>query len=115
MAFCVLSLIFLLGCSGSGSLNESGVASFYDQGFAYRKTANGEIYMPFRYTAAHPTLPFGSWVRVVREDNGAEVAVRINDRGPFVDGRVIDLSRRAARALGMEDEGIVSVRLYLLD
>ena len=95
--------------------DETGIGSWYGDEFAGKLTANGEIFDPELVTAAHKTLPMPSVVRVTNLDNGKSIVVRINDRGPFVDGRVIDLSRRAARALGMEDEGIVSVRLYLLD
>jgi hypothetical protein len=78
---------------------QTGTASFYDDSFAGEKTANGEIYDPNAFTAAHPSLPFGTWV-TVHGPTGA-VSVRINDRGPFVGGRIIDLSRAAAEAIGL--------------
>ena len=78
---------------------QSGTASYYDDSFAGEKTANGEIYDPGAFTAAHPSLPFGTWVNV--EGPGGAISVRINDRGPFVGGRIIDLSRAAAEAIGL--------------
>lgn len=78
---------------------QSGTASYYDDSFAGEKTANGEIYDPNAFTAAHPSLPFGTWVNV--SGPGGSVSVRINDRGPFIGGRIIDLSRAAAQAIGL--------------
>ena len=92
----------------------SGVASWYGGKFHGRRTANGEIYDMHLLTAAHKTLPFHTLVRVTRLDNGRAVTVRINDRGPFVAGRIIDLSFAAARRLGMEDDGTARVQLELL-
>jgi rare lipoprotein A len=85
-----------------GAQAESGIASVYGagDGHAGKKTASGERMNPSAMTAAHRTLPFGSHVRVTNKRNGRSVTVRINDRGPFVRGRVIDLSPAAARALG---------------
>src|SRR5690606_26117103 len=79
---------------------DRGVASWYGPGFHGRKTANGEIYDQNEFTAAHRTLPFNTLVRVENLRNGRSVIVRINDRGPFVDDRIIDLSHKAARNLG---------------
>ena len=93
---------------------ERGMASWYGPGFAGRLTANGEIFDPSQLTAAHKTLPFNTLVRVVNEDNGRSVVVRINDRGPFKPGRVIDLSRAGAEAVGMVGSGVARVRLELL-
>lgn len=91
-----------------------GVASWYGPNFAGRRTANGEIFNPEEMTAAHRTLPFGSRVKVTNMDTGEEVIVRINDRGPFHGGRVIDLSQAAARQVGMIRAGEAAVRLDLL-
>ncbi len=91
---------------------EEGIASFYGRRWNGRKTANGEIFNDEKYTAAHKTLPFGTFVRVVRKDNGRSVVVRINDRGPFKPGRIIDLSTAGARRLGMLEEGLVEVAIY---
>ena len=90
---------------------ERGQASWYGPRFHGRRTANGERYDQHAMTAAHKTLPFGSLVRVRSLVNGKEVDVRINDRGPFGRGRVIDVSRAAAEALGMLDLGIKPVVL----
>jgi rare lipoprotein A len=92
---------------------EQGGASWYARHFQGRRTANGERYDQNELTAAHKTLPFGTVVRVRSEVNGKEVDVRINDRGPFVAGRVIDLSQAAAKALGMLQLGVKKVTLLL--
>lgn len=84
---------------------QRGIASWYGPGFHGRKTANGERFDMGEMTAAHKTLPFGTRVLVHNPRNGKEVVVRINDRGPFVRGRVIDLSQAAASALGMKGRG----------
>ena len=91
-----------------------GIASFYGAYFAGRKTASGERFNPSRMTAAHKTLPFGTRVRVTNMRNGRSVVVRINDRGPFIRGRVIDLSRGAAGVIGMIGRGIAPVRVEVL-
>jgi len=88
-----------------------GVASYYWQG---QMTATGERFDPTRLTAAHKTLPFGTRVRVTRVDTGSSVVVRINDRGPFKPGRVIDLSKRAAEEIGMTGKGLSKVKLEVL-
>ncbi len=90
---------------------EEGVASWYGDPYHGRAAANGEIYDMERLTAAHRTLPFGTWVRVDNLTNGKDVTVRINDRGPFVDQRIIDLSRAAARKIEMLGPGTARVRL----
>ena len=92
-----------------------GVASFYGTRFAGRPTASGETFNPSEFTAAHKTLPFGSRVRVTNPRNGNSVIVRINDRGPYVRGRVIDVSRAAAEELGMVRAGHATVQLELLE
>ncbi len=99
----------------AGSFTEigRGQASWYGPGFHGRKTANGERYDQRAMTAAHKTLPFGSLVRVRSLVNGKEVDVRINDRGPFIGGRVIDVSRAAAEALGMMGVGVKPVLLLV--
>ncbi len=88
-----------------------GVASYYWQG---QMTATGERFDPSKLTAAHKTLPFGTRVRVTRVDTGSSVVVRINDRGPFKPGRVIDLSKRAAEEIGMTGKGLSTVKLEVL-
>lgn len=97
----------------TGDLLQKGIASWYGKKYHGRKTANGETYDMWAMTAAHKSLPFGTVVRVVNKDNGRHIKVRINDRGPFVKGRVLDLSRKAARELGMEGTGTAKVALYL--
>lgn len=89
----------------------TGVASWYGPKFAGRRTANGEIFDPTQLTAAHRTLPFGTLVRVTNLATGKNVVVRINDRGPFKDNRIIDLSRAAADAVGLTGMGVGKVRL----
>jgi rare lipoprotein A len=95
--------------TASGESKSSGIASIYSD----RQTASGEIMDPGKMTAAHRTLPFGTRVTVVNRSNGRSVVVRINDRGPFVRGRVIDLSPAAGRALNMD--GLASVSLIVGD
>lgn len=94
--------------------DETGIGSWYGNEFAGRLTANGEIFDPNMVTAAHKTLPMPSVVRVTNLDNGKSLVVRINDRGPFVAGRIIDLSREAARLIGYRDQGIARVRVKVL-
>ncbi len=92
-----------------------GYASWYGPNFAGRQTANGEIFDPSQLTAAHKTLPFGSYIKVNNLDNGMSVTVRINDRGPFKPGRIIDLSRYAAEIIDMIGPGTARVGLELID
>ncbi len=93
---------------------ETGIASWYGPNFHGKPTANGEIFDQNLITAAHPTLPLPSAVRVTNLDNGRTILLRINDRGPFVRGRIIDLSRRAAQLLGFEKNGTAKVRVEIL-
>lgn len=88
-----------------------GIASWYGPTFHAKPTANGEIYNQDDVTAAHKTLPMPSWVEVTNLDNGRQLVVRVNDRGPFVDGRIIDLSRRSAQLLGVDRVGLANVRV----
>jgi peptidoglycan lytic transglycosylase len=106
VAACLLSFLSL----GAAEAAQSGIASVY----AYRseKTANGEFVRPSHFTAAHRTLPFGTMVRVNHRRNGRSVVVRINDRGPFIRGRVIDLTPSGARALGFS--GLAPVTLDVI-
>jgi len=93
---------------------ETGLASWYGPGFHGRMTANGEIFDENDLTAAHTTLPLPSVVRVTNLDNGRAMIVRVNDRGPFVDGRILDVSRRTAQMLGFERDGLARVHVELL-
>jgi len=94
--------------------DETGTASWYGEEFHGRYTANGEIFDANTFSAAHPTLPMPSIVQVTNLENGRTLVLRVNDRGPFVAGRVIDVSRAAARALGFEGEGTAKVRVKIL-
>lgn len=100
--------------SSSGDTLDTGVASWYGSKFHGKLTANGETYNMNDLTAAHRSLPFNTVVKVTNLDNGKSVRVRINDRGPYVDNRIIDLSREAARKIDMERTGIANVRLDLV-
>ena len=97
-----------------GAYFEEGVASWYGYPFQGRRTSNGEIYDMHQFTAAHRTLPFNAVVRVTNLRNGKHTEVRINDRGPFVANRVIDLSLSAAEAIEMVGPGTAQVRLEIL-
>ncbi|SDT61061.1 rare lipoprotein A [Bradyrhizobium canariense] len=92
-------------------LASHGVASFYTEG---TQTASGEKFDTHELTAAHPTLPFGTRLRVTNVATGRSVTVRVNDRGPFVPGRAVDVSYSAAEALGMVDSGIANVKLNVV-
>jgi len=92
----------------------TGNASWYGPGFNGKRTANGERFSAESLTAAHPNLPFNSWVRVVNPRNGKFEVVRINDRGPYQEGREIDVSYRVARKIGLIHSGVSQVRLELL-
>ena len=91
--------------------DETGIASWYGPNFHGKYTANGEIYNQTRLTAAHPTLPLPSYVEVTNRANGRTIVVRVNDRGPYKRGRILDLSARAAKLLGYESNGTAEVRV----
>jgi rare lipoprotein A len=131
LAFLFSSLVFVSSCghrtvqvkapqpaSAPSSVPTSeleGLASYYAEPYHGRKTANGEIFDTYQgMTAAHRTLPFNTMVRVTNKTNGRQVDVRINDRGPFVEGRVIDLSLRAAKEIDLVGPGTAPVRLTVL-
>lgn len=117
MFFCILT-----GCStvqsGAGGnwigFTESGKASYYADKHQNRKTASGELYKHDLKTAAHKRLPFGSNVKVTNIKNGKSVIVKINDRGPFVKGRIIDLSKSAFRTIGNTSSGLINVKIEVL-
>ncbi|MFA0501582.1 septal ring lytic transglycosylase RlpA family protein, partial [Vibrio sp. 10N.222.46.A1] len=92
-----------------------GKASWYGDKFHGKLTASGETYNMNAYTAAHKTLPFGTIVRVTNTDNGKSVDVKINDRGPYVKGRVIDLSHKAFAQIGNVKQGTVPVKIEIVD
>lgn len=120
----VLALLFSLNaCSmftpkaaieGTPGYSQTGKASFYADSLQGNKTANGEIFSQKHLTAAHRHLPFGSKVKVVNRANGKSVVVRVNDRGPFVRGRIIDLSKAAFRRIANTSEGVVNIRITVL-
>ena len=95
-------------------LTIEGVASYYSYGFNGKKTASGEIFDKNAYTAAHREFPFGTLLRVTNLDNNKSVEVKVNDRGPFAKGRIIDLSEAAARAIGMIQTGTAEVKIEVL-
>ncbi|NIM59680.1 MAG: septal ring lytic transglycosylase RlpA family protein [Candidatus Aminicenantes bacterium] len=112
------SVILLSSCAGksyfhSGNV-QKGLASWYGPDFHGKLTSNKEIYNMHALTAAHKTLPFGTYVRVTNLNNGKSIIVRINDRGPFVKGRIIDLSYAAAKKLGMDITGVAPVKIKVL-
>lgn len=94
-----------------GSGTETGMASYYAETYNGKKTANGEIYNSSALTAAHKKLPFGTKVKVTNLANGKTVKVRVNDRGPFVAGRIIDLTKKAAKKIDMVTAGVVKVKI----
>ena len=98
----------------TGKHEMTGTASWYGPGFHGKKTANGETFNQNAMTAAHKTLPFNTKVRVTDLDTKKSVVVRINDRGPYAKGRIIDLSKKAAEKLGMKDKGHARVKLDIL-
>jgi rare lipoprotein A (peptidoglycan hydrolase) len=91
-----------------------GKASYYGNEFESRKTANGEFYSGSKLTAAHRELPFGTYLKVTNRKNLKQVIVKVNDRGPFVSGRILDLSRSAAEQLDMLQDGIASVEIEII-
>jgi rare lipoprotein A len=93
----------------NGPFKQEGIASWYGAEFAGRPTASGEIFTPSQLTAAHPTLPFGTMLRITNRHNNKQVTVRVNDRGPFVSARIVDVSRAAAEALDMISTGTAPV------
>jgi rare lipoprotein A len=107
-------LILILILAGSTNMVKAQEASYYGDYFAGRPTASGEIFDPELLTAAHKTLPFGTMVQVRNIKNGKTVLVKINDRGPFVGDRAIDLSEGAARKIAMIDDGVAKVELTII-
>lgn len=94
---------------------EHGIASFYSIKYQFRKTSSGERFNQLALTAAHRTLPFGTRVRVTNLKNNRSVVVKINDRGPFIDGRIIDLTRNAFSRIGNTEQGLIQVRIEVID
>ncbi len=119
----VLAALVVQGCTSQAGVDRSaktqkqpafeqlGTASWYGPGFHGKQTANGEIYDQNKLTAAHRSLPLGTEVEVTHVKNGKSVELRVNDRRPYVGGRVIDLSRAAAIELGMKERGVATVKI----
>ncbi|MCR4823302.1 MAG: septal ring lytic transglycosylase RlpA family protein, partial [Treponema sp.] len=110
-----LLLLSLSGFSFSSVYKDNAKASYYADKFHGRKTANGEIFNMYDMTCAHKSLPFGTKLKVTNLDNGKSVEVRVNDRGPFVAGREVDLSKAAAVKLDMIKTGTARVKIEILD
>lgn len=111
----LIALPLLAAAGDSRKHVGTGMASYYGKEFYGSRTANGERFNPGGFTAAHRTLAFGSRVAVTHIGNGKEVVVRINDRGPWGKGRIIDISYAAAKQIGMHRSGTARVKLELLD
>ncbi|HEX8060855.1 MAG TPA: septal ring lytic transglycosylase RlpA family protein [Cyclobacteriaceae bacterium] len=111
----IFVIVFLLMGAASYAQTQTGKASFYADKFDGAPTASGEKYRHSKKTGAHKTLPFGTKVRVTNLENNKTVEVVINDRGPYVDGRIIDLSKSAAEELGFINKGIADVKLEVID
>ena len=113
--YCILLvLIFPYGAFSDQVFVKTGLASWYGRGHHGNRTASGEPFDMKSYTAAHRTLKFGTKVKVLNVDNGREVVVTINDRGPYVKGRIIDLSKAAAAHLGCMRKGICTVKIEIV-
>ena len=122
----IFALALVVGCSVPASkvrvpeptaerLSQTGIASWYGPGFHGKATASGDVYNQTDFTAAHQTLPLGTWVRVTNLENGSATEVSINDRGPFARGRIIDLSYSAAQQINMVGPGTALVRVDVLN
>ena len=111
--FVLVACGFHTSSKTSAAYKQVGMASYYGHKFHGRRTASGERYNEKNLTAAHRSLPFGTRVRVTNVENGKNVTVRINDRGPFVKHRIIDLSFAAAKRIGMISKGVVKVEVTI--
>ena len=114
LASSILSLVLSACGTSKSTFTQSGQGSYYADKFDGRPTASGAPYRPGQLTAAHNTLPFGTKVKVTNTRNGHSVKVVVNDRGPHVKGRIVDVSKRAARKLDLLDAGVIPVRLEVL-
>ncbi len=101
--------------SEGSTVTESGIAAYYSNVFQGRKTASGQRYDKNKLTAAHRTYPFGTQLKVTNQENGKSIEVKVNDRGPTTPGRIIDLSRRAAKELGYLKKGLADVTLEVVE
>ena len=107
--------LFLFVSLGMQAAEEFGIASYYADAFHGRKTASGELYHKDKLTAAHKTLPFGTIIKVTRLDNKSSVTVKVNDRGPYIKGRIVDLSKAAAKKLDLITDGKARVKIEVLE
>jgi rare lipoprotein A len=115
LTFVVVNRIYSQAVSIDDEHRTDGEASYYAKKFQGRKTANGETFNNYDYTAAHRTLPFNTYLNVINKDNNFNVIVRVNDRGPYAKDRIIDLTEAAARRIGGYHHGLVHVRIDVLD
>jgi len=122
--FCLMIIFLLQGCATRShyqtdpkwiGYSENGEASYYAMKFLFRSTASGERFNNFAFTAAHKTLPFGAKVLVTNIKNGHQVVVRINDRGPFIKGRIIDLTRTAFSKIADIGKGVANVEIRVIE
>ncbi|HFD10963.1 MAG TPA: septal ring lytic transglycosylase RlpA family protein [Crenotrichaceae bacterium] len=111
----VLLLVICMAIPTAVCASETGIAAYYSNVFHGRKTASGERYNKNALTAAHNTYPFGTQLRVTNLDNNKNVIVKVNDRGPHTAGRIIDLSREAARQLGFIKQGLTKVTIEVIE
>jgi rare lipoprotein A len=114
-AFSLIAVATVMSAFGIASMEEFGKAGYYADSLQGRKTASGELYNKTELTCAHKSLPFGTKVRITRLDNKKSVIVRVNDRGPFVDGYVTDISRKAAESIGLLRDGVTRVKLEVVE
>lgn len=112
--FLLLCLVFCLAFLCKGQTQYEGVASYYGEQFHGKQTASGQTFNQHALTAAHPTLPFGTKIRVTNIANNNSVVVTVNDRGPYAKDRIIDLSYEAARILGYVQRGLTYVKLEII-
>ena len=120
---CVTMCLVALACSAAApktdpnwaGYTQSGKASYYAPKFQSRKTASGELYDQAKKTAAHRKLPFGTIIRVTNIENGESVTVKVNDRGPFVKGRIVDLSASAFKRIGDTKAGVIDVEIEVIE
>lgn len=112
-------VIYLLSCccligAGGSDYREYGIATYYGDEFHGKKTASGEVYNKYEFTCAHRKLPFGTKLKVTNMKNKKSVIVKVNDRGPWVKGRIVDLSYAAAKKIGMIADGLVKVKIEII-
>ena len=110
----ILSFFFPLSSDSLENSPQYGKASWYGSKFHGRKTASGERFNKHSYTGAHKKLPFGTIIRVTNLRNGKEVYIKLNDRGPFINGRILDVSRAAAKAIGLINRGVIQVKVEVI-